>query len=310
MKNLCTNLAVLLLQLWSLGFANGQSEYADVSAEREQIHCANNQGWKSGEFLLTETKFHRGPKVDATLPDSSIKKMRCAIDWEKGVIFCLARYTKEFEGAEEKSGSAAKGKSQMYFQTRTEKDGRNLAVANKALVIREVLFSSEIPLPEIRLIGTGEYSGDYPSLSFDDYCNKVARGMIPRLDGVVSRSKEGITLSRTMQETHTIAESFSGVSMMKTSIVIRKKDSLSVSLDESYTWMDVDGIYVPTSVSKERNFLQPLCSDYTTVEILWRSLNKPIDPKLFEIPVNGDVKRQVQLLDEELFKQEGCLNTK
>ncbi len=98
---------------------------------------------------------------------------------------------------------------------------------------------------------------------------------------VLSRNGSEITLNSSQGDL-LLTEEVDSLSLMRTRFYWRDKETGVVFKEESVSWLEVNGIYLPTEVLFERHYTTPKVSEFTSISVYWRSINEPLDRSLFE----------------------------
>jgi len=123
----------------------------------------------------------------------------------------------------------------------------------------------------------------------------------------VSRTHDTIQVAINGGES-TIVRLYDVKSLMMKQMYIRLKKDGRMFLDQEISWIEKDGVFLPVSIIGEKYKPNENVTQFSSVSIMWRSVNEMLNPSLFDAKVLDDVKGLEGLVDEDLFKRGGCLN--
>jgi hypothetical protein len=78
--------------------------------------------------------------------------------------------------------------------------------------------------------------------------------------------------------------------------------------DELISWLEKDGVCLPTEVSSEETSVETGETRFSSAKIYWRSFNEPISTLFFNSSFLTDTKQLLKSVDEETFIADGVLN--
>jgi hypothetical protein len=119
---------------------------------------------------------------------------------------------------------------------------------------------------------------------------KIKIDVVPEIDGgsgiVWSEQYDGFTLT----PDHSIVSRVNG-------------SNRQVLLDASYSWIDHDGLQLPTlCLSEELHYDEAgkvSFSEYHSFDVHWLSVGEPLDPKLFDPEWRDNLKELMKFIDKE-----------
>lgn len=273
-----------------------------LAGELVNIARANSRAWKKYDCLIVESSFFRNdPGNSKSKPKALEYSIRLAFDFEEKEFFCFSRWQSMDEPDNGKLLNEVIVKSKscsrwMRYPQKSRPFGSD--------ILSMILGRSYVPIPEPKLVGIQIYPC---TDNFDEFDNQWGEATGKSPDYVsVSRSKESILIATKHLGSSSIEE-YDALSLMKTRTYIRMEDG-RIPLDQNISWIEKDGIYLPSQIISEKYDFEDKSTRYTTTTILWRSINEKLDRSLFDPKTIDDLSKAIKLVDEEAFKDGGCLN--
>jgi hypothetical protein len=194
---------------------------------------------------------------------------------------------------------------------------RDVGIRIKPEHFARVFQQNRVPIIDLRCIGILKTPTTLSTdkQGFDDV-TKLVSGLSSGEIKEEPQTEEKVLLSRngreiilnSSSEIGTLTEVVDSSSLLRTRYYWRKKETGNVFMEESVSWLEVNGVYLPTEVLFERHYTSPKVSQLTAISIYWKSINEPLDRSLFEPKFLDDRTLVLKSADVELYKAAGILN--
>lgn len=269
--------------------------------EQAEIAYANCYGWRKYDVLIKESSFV--PADDGQSVEAVDNTIRFAVDWEEKQIFLLVKKEnseKPDAGSQLELIAKSKGIAKV-----ARIPGRSQPLL--ATDLKMVLANSKSFVPDIRFCGIQPFPLGI-EMNFEEFGKVLVLATRRLSDNTkVVRLSDGIQIS-TIQPSSTLVRVFDSSTLLMKRMYARTKDSV-IPFDQSISWIEKDGIFLPSQIVLEKLNVETQKTKMSTWSILWRSVNEPLDGSLFDPKVLDDFKKLQELVDEEKFREAGCLNT-
>ena len=296
---------VFLVAHWwmctNVNFTKAANDDALFQQEQAEIAHANSSAWRQYDVLIKESSFV--PADDGQSVEAVDNTIRFAVDWEEKQIFLLVKKEnseKPDAGSQLELIAKSKGIAKV-----ARIPGRSQPLL--ATDLKMVLGHSKSFVPDIRFCGIQPFPLGF-EMNFEEF--GILREVASRRSSdntKVVRLSDGIQIS-TIQPSSTLVRVFDSSTLLMKRMYARTKDSV-IPFDESISWIEKDGIFLPSQIVLEKLNVETQKTKMSTWSILWRSVNEPLDGSLFDPKVLDDFKKLQELVDEEKFREAGCLNT-
>ena len=296
---------VLLITSQCVAIVSGQDDSL-FESEQFGIALANGTSWRKYDVLIKEATFVREELGSSELqksefPKSFDRSIRLAIDWDEKIVFCLSK-TQSTLQLKELFDLELIAKSKEFSRWVRYPGGKRRLEPAEMLMI---LMKPGLTVPDIRFVGMQPF----PIAFNEGFDQQVATFQtMPSSDNVkVSRTHDTIQVAINGGES-TIVRLYDVKSLMMKQMYIRLKKDGRMFLDQEISWIEKDGVFLPVSIIGEKYKPNENVTQFSSVSIMWRSVNEMLNPSLFDAKVLDDVKGLEGLVDEDLFKRGGCLN--
>jgi len=297
----------------------------EFARDRWKISLANSESWRQYDCLVKVSTFTDGENEVKGFPVGTTWS-RLAVDWDKHELFCLHRIEKELNRSEPPTETRADSRisSKEHLLVKSSDITRNVKYPSRDVGIRikqelfpKIFQQNSVNVIDLRCTGILKTPTTLSSdkQGFDDVTklvNALSSGEIKK----EIETEEKVALSRTEREiilnstsdVGTLTEVVDSSSLMRSRFYYRNKETGDVFMEESVSWFEVNGIYLPTEVLFERHYTSPKVSEFTSISVYWRSINEPLDRSLFEPKFLDDRTQVLKSSDVELYKAAGILN--
>jgi hypothetical protein len=298
----------------------------EFARDRWKVAVANSESWRQYDCLIKFSTFSDGENGDGSAFPDATSWSRLAVDWDKQEFFSLHRIEKEPNNSEPPDGTRADSRisSKEHLLVKSGDFTRNVKYPSRDVGIRikpehfaRVFQQNRVPIIDLRCIGILKTPTTLSTdkQGFDDVTklvNALSSGEIKK----ETETEEKVVLSRNGSEIILnsspgpggLTEVVDSLSLLRTRYYWKNKETGNVFMEESVSWLEVNGIYLPTEVLFERHYTSPKVSEFTSISVYWRSINEPLDRSLFEPKFLDDRTQVLKSADVELYKAAGILN--
>jgi hypothetical protein len=295
--------ACTLLAFWRATAVFAQDD-ALFCGEQFAIAHLNGSSWVKYDTLMKESTLVRDESRGASDRTKTLdRSVRLAIDWDEKELFFVSRI-ESVEQSKEEFDLELISKSKEFSRW-VRFPGRGLRIADGEELLT-TLKKPSMAVADFRFVGMQPFPTEF-GLGFH---LQVTPAQVARTDDktTVSRSENAILVSTKMRGPFVNVREYDAKSLMLKQMYIRSNEDGRIVFDQDYRWIEKDGLYLPAEIVSEKFVHGENLTYFSTVTILWRSINEPLDRSFFEIKALDDSRKVQGFIDEEAFKSRGCLN--
>jgi hypothetical protein len=297
----------------------------EFARDRWKISVANSESWRQYDCLVKVSTFTDSENEVKGFPVGTTWS-RLAVDWDKQELFCLHRIEKELNRSEPSTENRADSRisSNEHLLVKSGDITRNVKYPSRDVGIRikpelfpKIFQQNRVHVVDLRCTGIlrAPTTLSTNKQGFDDIA-KLVSGLSSGEIKEDTQTEGKVVLSRNGSEiilnsspgAGLLTEVVDSLSLMRSRFYYRNKETGDVFMEESVSWLEVNGIYLPTEVLFERHYTSPKVSEFTSISVYWRSINEPLDRSLFERKFLDDRTLVLKSSDVELYKAAGILN--
>lgn len=297
----------------------------EFARDRWKVAFANSESWRQYDCLIKVSTFTDSENDVKGFPVGTTWS-RLAVDWDKQELFCLHRIEKELNSSEPPTETRADSRisSKEHLLVKSGNITRNVKYPSRDVGIRikpelfpKIFQQNSVHVIDLRCTGIlrAPTTLSTDKQGFDDVTklvNALSSGEIKK----ETETEEKVVLSRNGTEiilnsspgAGGLTEVVDSLSLLRTRFYWRNKETGNVFMEETVSWLEANGIYLPTEVLFERHYTSPKVSEFTSISVYWRSINEPLDRSLFEPKFLDNRTLVLKSSDVELYKAAGVLN--
>jgi len=294
--------------LFTIGLVTSVSAQDDALFCGEQFAIAhlNANSWVKYDTLMKEATLIRDESSGASDKTKTLdRSVRLAIDWDANELFFVSKIEMESVGQSKQEFDLELISKSKAFSRWVRFPGRSLRIEEGEELLM-TLRKPSMAVADYRFIGMQSFPAEF-GLGFSHQVTplKVVRSSDST---TVFRSGNSIRVSTKLGGTFVHIREFDAKSLMLKQMYIRSNEDGRIVFDQDYRWIEKDGLYLPVEIVSENFEFETNLTYFSTITILWRSINEPLDRAFFDIKAVDDFKKAQGFIDEESFKNGGCLN--
>jgi hypothetical protein len=297
----------------------------EFARDRWKVAFANSESWRQYDCLIKVSTFTDSENDVKGFPVGTTWS-RLAVDWDKQELFCLHRIEKELNRSEPSTENRADSRisSNEHLLVKSGDITRNVKYPSRDVGIRikpelfpKIFQQNRVHVIDLRCTGIlrAPTTLSTNKQGFDDITklvNGLSSGEIKeeaQTEGKVVLSRNGTEIIlNSSPGAGGLTEVVDSLSLLRTRFYWRNKETGNVFMEETVSWLEANGIYLPTEILFERHYTSPKVSEFTSISVYWRSINEPLERSLFEPKFLDNRTLVLKSSDVELYKAAGILN--